>query len=69
MVHRQEKSLSSRRSTMAKTVSTLKLFLFSFVSLSSFCYAKKLGAMPSPDPPPGVVGPDYIPKGPHGIEF
>ena len=46
------------------------LSFLSFVSLSSFCYAKKLGAMPSYPPPfLGVVGPDYIPKGQHGIEF
>ena len=46
------------------------LSFLSFVSLSSFCYAKKLGAMPHYPPPfLGVVGPDYIPKGQHGIEF
>ena len=47
------------------------LYFFSFVSLSSFCYVKTLGAMPSPPRPSrGVASPDYvISKGPHEIKF
>ena len=53
MVRRQEKFLNSRRSAMAKTAFSFyfeTLSFLSFVSLSSFCFAKKLGAMPSPTP-------------------
>ena len=73
MVRRQEKFLSSRRSAMAKTASnsfyleTLSFFpLFLFLL---FAMQKSWGhALPRPSFP-GVVGPDYIPKGQHGIEF